>query len=131
MKTLLTALLVAAALSTASAHAQDGPPPGLRTRIRGLIEAINTADRAAFEKLAADAYTAAWLESRTMDEHWTFVTRIRDEFGTVKATTVERDGPAAPLMIAIEGSKGVKGTLEVGVEDGDPYRITSLGIDVR
>ena len=131
MKTLLTAFLIAASLATASAQNQDGPPPGLRTRIRGFVEAINTADRATFDKLKTDAYTSAFIKSRTADEHWAFVTRIRAEFGTIKATSVERAGPDAPLMIAIEGSKGVKGTLELGVEDGDPYRITSLGIDVR
>jgi hypothetical protein len=131
MKTLLTAFLVSAALSTPLAQNQDGPPEGLRTRIRGFIEAINTADRATFLKLTADAFTPELTKSRTADEHWAFVTRIRSEFGTIKATTVQRDGPSAPLMIAIEGAKGVKGTLELDVEDGDPYRITSLGIDVR
>jgi hypothetical protein len=131
MKTLLASLLVLAALSTATVHAQDGPPPGLRDRIRGFVSAINTADRAAFEKLAAEAYTPAFMKSRTADAHWDFVTRIRREFGAIKATTVERSSPTAPLMIAIEGSKGIKGTLELNVEDGEPFRITGLGLDIR
>lgn len=131
MKTLLTALLVAAALSGVSARSQDGPPPGLRNRIKGFVEALNTADRASFEKLTATAYTPAFMKSRSADEHWAFVTRTRGAFGTVKATSVERAGPDAPLMIAIEGSNGTKGTLELGVEGSDPYRITSLGLDIR
>lgn len=131
MKTLLSSFLLLALLATAPLQAQDGPPPGLRDRIRGFIAAINTADRAAFDKMAAEAYTPAFMKSRTPDAHWDFVVRIRNEFGTVKATSVERNSPTAPLMIAIEGSKGAKGTLELGVEDGDPYRITGLGLDIR
>lgn len=123
MRSLLLLVLITSFVTTA--HALQGPPPEIRALVTGIIEAAN-GDAAAWEAYAQKYYAPAYLESQTPEQRAAVHQQIADRFGKVKPAGVRREGPDAPLQIAVNGDKG-SGALIVDVDDR-VFKVTGVSL---
>ncbi|BCS30875.1 hypothetical protein TBR22_A00750 [Luteitalea sp. TBR-22] len=126
---LLAFLVMVGALGHTALARQGGPRPEVRAHIDAFVSALNgTADQ--WERMATAHFAPSLLEARPAQERRAMHDRLRADFGTISVGAVTRDGPDAPLRLAVTGSKGQKGVIELTLESAAPFRIAGIGIDV-
>ena len=120
MQQMIAAIAIAVVACAVPAAAQEmvvsGPPPVLRARLDAFVRAFNSGDVEQWEKMAAAAFTPAYLKSQTAAERQKAFLKMRADFGTIALERVERNGPDAPLTIAIKGSVA-SGTMTVELDE--------------
>ena len=104
MAVTVIAVLAFAAQATAQEMVVSGPPPVLRARLDAFVKAFNSGDADQWEKMAAATFTPAYLKSQTAAERQKAFLKMRADFGVISLERVERNGPEAPLSIAVKGA---------------------------
>ena len=104
----------------------QGPPQEIRDLIDGVVAAINgTAE--VWEAFAQAKFAPAYLKQQTREQRAALHQQIADRFGTVARGGVQREGPDAPLLINVKGSKA-SGVVVVAVDDS-VFKITGISLD--
>lgn len=122
---LTTAAVVFVAIAVCGAQ---GPDPAIKARIDTFVSALNGGPEA-FEAMAQESYTPAFLARRTPAERRQLVERLRGDFGTIAAPRVTRDADEA-LVLHVRGSTGLEGRIELQIEPAQPYRIAGFSVRV-
>lgn len=120
-------------LATAAPRLQErvagGPPPEIRVRIDGFVEAFNSGSAESFEAMAREHYAPAFLSGRTPAERAAFHKQTFTEFGRISVSRVTRRGPDAPLQLHVTGATGAKGVIALQLEASAPFRIAGVAVD--
>ncbi len=123
-------LSFAVSLFVLAGIAQDGPPPEIRDHISAFVKAVNSPSPADWESMAQQHYTPSQLQRRTSDERKQSFERLRQLFGNISITGIERESPDAPLELQVKGATGSSGVIEMELEPAAPYRINALRVRV-
>ena len=123
----LCALTLTATLLSAQEVVVTGPPPELRKNLDAYQKAFNTGDAAQYETMAKSVFTASYLKKQTADERKREYTKWRELLGTIQFRSVERNGPEAPLEIAVKGSVA-SGTMWIKL---DGFKIDGVKAEVE
>jgi D-alanyl-D-alanine carboxypeptidase len=96
-------LVIAAGLPVSARQVvRQGPPPEIRALVDSVVQAVNAG--------TGDPYR-----------------QIAERFGTIALQGVQREGPDAPLLLRVKGSKN-SGTIEVRIEGGAAPRIVNIAV---
>jgi D-alanyl-D-alanine carboxypeptidase len=125
---LLASTLIVALLASGQQVVTSGPPPEIRSRIHALVEGLNRGSSTDWEKMAQENFTPNALKRHTVEERKQVFDNLRRDFGTISLGMVE--GPDEPLRLHIQGSTGATGLIELRLENGSPYRIDSVGVNI-
>ena len=125
---LLTSTLIFALLASGQQVITSGPPPEIRSHIHALLEALNSGSSNNWEKMAQEHFTPSQLKRHSVEERKQLFDNLRRDFGTISPGMV--DGPDEPLRLHIKGSTGATGVIELRLEQGAPYRIEGLGVNI-
>jgi len=122
LATVVLANLIALAPATS-----QGPPPEIRARLDGFVQALSSGSAETFEQFAARAFAPELLASRSAAERKRMLEQVHGEFGRLKITSETADAPGA-FSLGFEGGKGGRGQLTVTIEPSAPFRITRIAI---
>lgn len=135
--------LMAAALVTGCAGMAAAQPPAPpagkprmdvqagpgRQRIDAFFKALSSGDADAFEAMAKEHFQPETLARRTPQDRKTLVERIRADFGQLTLDRMERR-PDGTVTLAVRGTTGLQGRIELTLETAPSERITRIGIEV-
>jgi CubicO group peptidase (beta-lactamase class C family) len=96
---------------------------------QAFFEALASGDAARFEAMARERYAPPLLERRTPAVRAEFVARIRGDFGALTLAGI-RHVDDERLTMAVRGSTGLEGRIELEVEATPPHRITAVRVEV-
>jgi CubicO group peptidase (beta-lactamase class C family) len=128
----MTALILAILTTLAVAvqpRTLEAPAGAARDRVKAIVAAIESGDPDRFEAAAQAHFAPDLLARRTPADRRQLVERLTTDFGRIKVGSMDRarDGR---VRVAIGGSTGLEGTLELVLDPADGDRITRLGIQV-
>lgn len=124
---LITTFVTCAVLSMQAAPAvQQGPPPEIRAFVDGVFQGLN-GDAAAWEAFAQKYFSADLLRAETPAQRAAWHQQAVDRFGTMGRERVMRNGPDAPLDIAIKGSKA-SGVISVTIDNDNNPKVLKISI---
>ena len=103
-----------------------GPPPEIRELIDGVIAGVN-GNVDAWEAFAQAKFAPDYLKQQTREQRAALHKQIVDRFGPVTRERVNREGPDAPLLINVKGSRA-SGVIVVALDDGK-FLITSVSLE--
>jgi CubicO group peptidase (beta-lactamase class C family) len=128
MTGLVLTMLTAIAVSP-QARTQDSDAGAARERIQAVVAAIESGDAETFEAAAHAHFTPETLARRTPADRRQMVERLKGDFGRIKVGAIDRfrDGR---VMLTLNGSTGLTGTLELVLDPANGDRISRLGIQV-
>jgi CubicO group peptidase (beta-lactamase class C family) len=125
----LLALVLLAAAPRSQERAAGGPPPEIRARIDGFVNAFNSGNAETFEAMAREHYAPALLAERTQADRAAFHQQMFAEFGRITVGRVTRRGPEAPLQLHVTGATGAKAVIALQLEPSAPFRIAGITVD--
>ncbi|MCB2113595.1 MAG: serine hydrolase domain-containing protein [Parvularculaceae bacterium] len=124
----LASLAVIASCSRApqdAAAAHDGDI-AIIARARAIIDALKSADPAAYEKAAKENFAASLYAERTPDERAGFVRMIAGDLGRMRIDNVETDGET--VDVALAGDTGMIARFRFEFEDAPERKISRIGV---
>jgi D-alanyl-D-alanine carboxypeptidase len=129
--TVCVALLIAALGATifAGQAGQRSGGPDLGAVARTFFDALASGNPERFEAMARERFSPTLLARRTPAERQQMLERIRSDFGTLTLGGI-RNINDEQVTLAVSGSTGLAGRIQLGVETSPPHRITSMGIEV-
>lgn len=102
-----------------------GPIPA---HVASLVAALN-GDPAALEAFAAQHYAASYRGARTPEQRAQTLTRLRGDFGTLRALSVA-DSSDTRTTVKISGTTGKEGMMMIAHEPAPSYAIVGLQFQV-
>lgn len=122
------AFSAALALAVALAAAQ-APDPQAKARVDAFLGALASGNAERYEAMAQENFSRELLARRSPADRRQMAERIRSDFGqlTLKSVTTQ-DGET--FVLAISGSTGLEGAVEMTLETSAERRIAQLGVKV-
>ena len=119
---------IVALCCVAFAHAQEvvrkEAPPEIKILVGDIVKAVNgTADD--FETFAQARFAPELLKKHSPAERAVLHKRLADTFGQIGINGIRREGPDAPLLMQIKGSKS-EGQISVELDLNNPPKILAF-----
>lgn len=96
------------------------------TRARAMIDALMTADPAAYEAAAQENYSTELFARRTSEERTDFVRMIASDLGRMSVDSIVTDGDT--IEIAVAGDSGVTARFVFEFDDTPEQKIARIGV---
>jgi hypothetical protein len=125
---ILIPALAFALLAAAPAHAQEvvrkEAPPEIKQLVGAIVQAVNgSADE--FESFAQKHFAPELLKKHSAAERASLHGRLSSTFGQIGINGIRREGPDAPLLMQVKGSKS-EGQISVELDLSTPPKIVAF-----
>lgn len=118
------AMLLCVAFAQAQEVIRKEAPPEIKIMVGDIVKAINgTADD--FEKFAQQYFAPELLKKQTASQRAALHKNLSDHFGQIGINGIRREGPDAPLLMMVKGSKA-EGQITVEIDSSLPPKILSF-----
>ena len=117
-------------VASAQEGVRMGPPPEIRALVDAVIKALNSGPDA-WDALAQERFAPALLKQRPPAERRKQYEKLRADLGTITFDRATRQGPDAPLELHVKGSTGASGVVSLGIDTGNPPKISEFSVDVK
>jgi CubicO group peptidase (beta-lactamase class C family) len=117
-------VLACVAFAQAQEVVRKEAPPEIKVLVGDVVKAINgtTAD---FEQFAQQRFAPELLKKQTAADRAALHQRLSNAFGQIGINGVRREGPDAPLLLMIKGSKS-DGEISIEIDGRTPPKIVAF-----